>query len=84
MRGGKGPRRGHELSDLGIIEDAAVLCTGGKIVSAGTTKEALRDPWVKKNRKKIEEIDCAGKVVLPGFVDSHTHLVFAGPRLVDF
>ena len=38
----------------------------------------------RKNRRKVTEIDCAGKVVLPGFVDSHTHPVFVGPRLVDF
>ena len=79
-----GPRRGASLSDLGIIEDAAVLCLGGKIVSVGKTKDALRDPWLKKNRKKITEIDCRDRVVLPGFVDSHTHPVFAQPRLVDF
>ncbi len=79
-----GPRRGPELRELGIIESAAVLCLGGKIVSVGTTKDALRDPWLKKNRKKITEIDCARKVVLPGFVDSHTHPVFVSPRLVDF
>jgi imidazolonepropionase len=78
------PRRGASLSELGIIEDAAVLCLGGKIVSVGTTKDALRDPWLKKNRKKIIEIDCGGRVVLPGFVDSHTHPVFMHPRLVDF
>jgi imidazolonepropionase len=79
-----GPRRGPDLRELGIIDDGAVLCLGGKIVSVGTTKEALRDPWLKKNRRKVTEIDCAGKVVLPGFVDSHTHPVFLGPRLVDF
>jgi imidazolonepropionase len=79
-----GPRRGASLSDLGIIEDAAVLCLGGKIVSVGTTKDALRDPWLKKNRRKITEIDCGGRVVLPGFVDSHTHPAFMHPRLVDF
>jgi imidazolonepropionase len=79
-----GPRRGADLRELGIIEDGAVLCIGGKIVSVGTTKDALRDPWLKKNRKKVVEIDCAGKVVLPGFVDSHTHPVFVSPRLVDF
>ena len=79
-----GPRRGRNLRDLGIVENGAVLCLGGKIVSVGTTKEALRDPWLKKNRRKITEIDCAGKVVLPGFVDSHTHPVFISPRLVDF
>ena len=79
-----GPRRGSSLSELGIINNAAVLCVGGKIVSVGTTKEALRDPWLKKNRKQVIEIDCAGRVVLPGFVDSHTHPVFTHPRLIDF
>jgi imidazolonepropionase len=83
-RGHSGPRRGAELKELGIIHDAAVLCLGGKIVSVGTTKEALSDPWLKKNRKKVTEIDCSGKVVVPGFVDSHTHPVFVEPRLVDF
>jgi len=82
--GKPGPRRGPDLSELGVIENGAVLCLGGKIVSAGTTKDALRDPWLKKNRKKVLEINCAGKVVLPGFVDSHTHPVFVSPRLVDF
>ena len=79
-----GPRRGPALKELGIIQDGAVLCLGGTIVSVGTTKEALRDPWLRKNRKNVTEIDCAGKVVLPGFVDSHTHPVFVSPRLVDF
>ncbi|MGA2200652.1 MAG: imidazolonepropionase [Terriglobales bacterium] len=79
-----GPRRGASLSELGIIQDAAVLCLGGKIVSVSATKDALRDPWLKKNRKNIIEIDCGGRVVLPGFVDSHTHPVFMQPRLVDF
>lgn len=79
-----GPRRASELSDLGIIKDAAVLCLGGKIVSVGSSKDALRDPWIGKNRKRILEIDCRGKVVLPGFVDSHTHPAFMMPRLIDF
>jgi len=82
--GKPGPRRGADLREIGIIQDGAVLCLGGKIVSVGTTKDALRDPWLKKNRRKVTEIDCAGKVVLPGFVDSHTHPVFVSPRLVDF
>jgi imidazolonepropionase len=80
----KGPRRGAFLSELGIIENAAVLCVGGKIVSVGKTKDALRDRWLKKHRKQVIEIDCSGCVVLPGFVDSHTHPVFTQPRLVDF
>jgi len=82
--GKPGPRRGSYFKELGVIENGAVLCLGGKIVSVGTTKDALRDPWLRKNRKKVLEIDCAGKVVLPGFVDSHTHPVFVSPRLVDF
>jgi len=82
--GTAGPRRRAGLRELGIIADGSVLCLGGKVVAVGTTKEALRDPWLKRHRKKIVEIDCAGKVVLPGFVDSHTHPVFVGPRLVDF
>ena len=79
-----GPRRGPDLKELGIIEGGAVLCLAGKIVSVGTTKDALHHPWLKKNRKKVLEIDCAHKVVFPGFVDSHTHPVFLSPRLVDF
>jgi imidazolonepropionase len=79
-----GPRRGAALLELGIAEDAAVLCQGGKIVSVGKSKDAVRDAWVRKNRRHIIEIDCAGQVVMPGFVDSHTHPVFVNPRLVDF
>src|SRR5713101_1590794 len=82
--GKPGLRRGPELSELGIIEDGAVLCVGGKIVSVGKTKDALRDPWLKRNRKQVIEIDCEYQVVLPGFVDSHTHPAFISPRLVDF
>jgi imidazolonepropionase len=79
---GRGPRSGVELKELGIIEDGAVLCAGGKVVSVGKTKDAMRDGWVRKN--KVVEFDCRGKVVLPGFVDSHTHPAFVSPRLVDF
>ncbi len=79
-----GPRRGPALQGLAIIKNGAVFCLGGKIVSVGATKDALRDPWLKRNRHSITEMDCTGKVVLPGFVDSHTHPVFVSPRLVDF
>ena len=46
-------RRGPLLRELGIITHGAVLCHAGKIVSVGSTKDALRDPWIKKNRKLI-------------------------------
>src|SRR6266496_6312011 len=81
---GQEPRRGPDLNELAIIENGAVLCAGGKIVSVGKTKDALRDGWIKKNKSEVVEIDCRGKVVLPGFIDSHTHPAFVSPRLVDF
>ncbi len=80
LRGENAPRRGTQISDLGIIADGAVLIAGGKIVAVGTTDEVGRNEVAGK----AEEIDCRGKVVLPGFVDSHTHPVFTNPRLIDF
>ena len=82
--GNGGPRRGPHLGNLGILEDASVLCLAGKIVSVGRTRDALHDPWLVRNRKQVIEIDCEGQVVVPGFVDSHTHPAFLTPRLVDF
>ncbi len=84
MRGVPGPRRGAQLNDIGLVRDGAVLCVGGKILAAGKAAEVIRDPWFKKHGKGIQLIDCAGQTVLPGFVDSHTHLIFAAPRLADF
>src|SRR5262249_55451108 len=84
MRGENAPRRGPALNEIGLIGDAAILCGGGKIIAAGKQGEILQSPWLKKNRKKLQEIDCQGCVVLPAFIDCHTHPVFAGPRLVDF
>src|SRR5438552_11164597 len=77
-----GPRRGPELNDVGLIKDAALLCSGGKILAAGSQREVLRHPARKK--LKPREVDCGGRVALPGLVDSHTHLIFTAPRLVDF
>jgi imidazolonepropionase len=78
MRGAAASRRGPQMRELGIIEDGAVLVENGKIAAVGTTDE------LRKRSADAEEIDCSGKVVLPGFVDSHTHPVFAAPRLIDF
>jgi imidazolonepropionase len=72
------------LREVGLLRDAAVLCVGGKIVSVGSTKDAMCDPWLRKNRRQVVEVDCETQVVLPGFVDSHTHPAFVSPRLVDF
>ena len=84
LRGEPAPRRGRDLQEIGLIKDAAVLCGGGKVLAAGQQRELLRDPWLRTNRKKVQELDCQGRVVIPGLIDCHTHPVFTGPRLVDF
>ena len=64
--------------DLGIIRDGGMLIRNGKIDVVGPTKE------IEKKAGEAEIVDAKGRVVLPGFVDAHTHLVFAGNRLDDF
>src|SRR5271166_2570387 len=78
LRGNVAPRRGSRMADLDIIEDGAVLIDNGKIAAVGTTDE------LRHLAKSAEELDCHNNVILPGFVDSHTHPVFAAPRLIDF
>jgi imidazolonepropionase len=72
-------RRGKELSELGIIPDGAFVAAGGKITYVGKSAEIE-----KLCDGATEVIDARGCLVLPGFVDAHTHLVFAGNRLDDF
>lgn len=67
-----------------MVNNAAVLCENGKILAVGKQREVLKHPAYTNNKKKIKELDCVGKTVLPGFVDSHTHPVFILPRLTDF
>ena len=77
---GPAPRRGRQLRDLGIIEDGAVLVEGERIHSVGPSRrmENIRET------RGAEVVDVTGKVVMPGFVDSHTHFLFPAPRLADF
>jgi len=70
----KEPACGQEMDDLGIIEGGAVAVSNGQIVAVGQTK-LVNDRFSSRNR-----IDASGKVVTPGFVDAHTHLIFAGSR----
>jgi imidazolonepropionase len=81
---GDAPRRGPALNDVDLVEDAAVLCGGGRIIAVGRQREVLRDSWLKTNLRKVRELDCQGRVVLPGLIDCHTHPVFTEPRLIDF
>ena len=71
-------KRGKEMQELHIIEDGAVVIENGFITAVGKTKDLLPDVT------DAEVIDCTGKAVLPGFVDSHTHFVFGGYRPEEF
>jgi imidazolonepropionase len=68
------------MRELGIISDGALLIANGKIIAVGTTDELGRHDLARS----AEQIDCGGNLVLPGFVDSHTHPAFANARLIDF
>ena len=78
LTGPKRPRVGTQLSELGIIRDGGTLIRDGKIERVGPSDE------IEKNVGDEEIVDAGGRVVMPGFVDAHTHLVFAGNRLDDF
>src|SRR5438105_4472639 len=72
MRGPKGPRRGLALNELGIIPDGALLIRDGELLEVGTTRRVEN---LAEARNAVE-ISAVGRIVMPGFVDSHTHLVF--------
>jgi len=78
LSGAKRPRIGAEMSELAIISDGGMLFHNGKIEKIGPSAE------IERNVGDEEIIDAGGRVVMPGFVDAHTHLVFAGNRLDDF
>jgi imidazolonepropionase len=78
LAGAKRPRIGRELSELAIFRNGGMLIRDGSIEAVGPSNE------IANKVGNAEVIDAPGKVVLPGFVDAHTHLVFAGNRLDDF
>jgi len=78
LRGPRRPRVGTELSVLGIIHNGGMLVRDGEIERVGPSDE------MEKNVGDADVVDAGGHVVMPGFVDAHTHLVFAGNRLDDF
>jgi imidazolonepropionase len=73
-----GPQRGNRLGDLGIINNGAVLVREGLIVDVGSTESLV------KKYPAEPQMDAGNKVILPGFVDPHTHLIFAGDRAMEF
>ncbi|MGC1200650.1 MAG: imidazolonepropionase [Candidatus Acidiferrales bacterium] len=74
------PRRGKSLAELGIIRDGALLVHDDRIVAVGPRAKIER----LKAARRSEKLDLGGRVVLPGFVDSHTHLIFASSRAAEY
>ena len=74
-----GPKRGAAMRDLGLIVDGALAIAGGLIVAAGPT-----DVVRAQAPKPARTIGARGRAVLPGFVDAHTHVIFAGDRVNEF
>src|SRR5690606_12685231 len=73
-----GPQRGLQLGNLGIIEQGAIVCEGETIVAVGTESEML------EHYPDADRVDLRGRAVVPGFVDPHTHLIWAGDRAGEF
>jgi imidazolonepropionase len=78
LAGSPKPRIGKEMQDLGIIRDGGIALKDGRIIALGKSSE------VRNNVKAETVISANGKTVMPGFVDPHTHLVFAGSREDEF
>jgi imidazolonepropionase len=79
LAGPAGPRTGSDLRELAIIPDGAMLVRGRKIAAVGTLHEI--EPLCSAG---TEAVDAGGRIVIPGFVDAHTHPVFAGTRATEF
>ena len=77
---GPAPRRGPAMSDLGIVADGAILVAGDRIAAVGPRRKIERLP----EARRAEKLDLAGRVLLPGFVDSHTHLVYPESRAAEY
>lgn len=81
MGAGDGPRVGDEQNDAGVIEDAAIAAAGDQIIYVGPASGLLREV---REAPDVVRIDAEQGVVLPGFVDPHTHLLFGGWRPAEF
>src|SRR5262245_65430176 len=79
LAGPRRPRMGAEMRELGIINHGAMLIRNGRIIQTGARAEI--EPLIDAD---FEVVDAAGRVVMPGFVDAHTHPVFAGNRADEF
>ena len=79
--GEKGPRRGKNLADPGLVKGGALAVAAGRIVAAGTEDEVRK---AVGGSEVVSTIYADGRVVMPGWVDPHTHAVFAGYRADEY
>ena len=78
-------KKGREMSEIGIIGEGAVVIEQGRITRVGPTTKVLAELKASgKDLSPFASIDASGKAVLPGFIDSHTHLVFGGYRAEEY
>ena len=77
---GRGARRGAAVSGIGVIRDGAILVRDGLIVAVGPSCKIEK----LTESKKAEKVDVGGRLVLPGFVDAHTHLIHAASRAEEY
>ncbi len=77
------PKSGKEQSEVGLIVDGYIIINGNKILHKGRMNELKN--VLRNNKLKItNEIEAKGNVILPGFIDTHTHFVFAGSRSDEY
>ncbi|AFH60842.1 imidazolonepropionase [Paenibacillus caseinilyticus] len=74
------PKRGAEMSELGIIKGGSVITRDDRILFAGPDEEAQRVLAAAPEDAEVEVLEAEGKLVTPGLIDPHTHVVFAGSR----
>lgn len=72
------PKRGAAMQDVGLISDGAVAVKDGRILTIGPSQS------IRQQVSATQTIDASGKVICPGFVDPHTHVVYAGDRIGEF
>ncbi len=84
----KGDRKkvcGEKMSDLPVLDDAYLFIDKGMIKGYGRMHELKESPYGKyEGQSDVHEIDASGRMVMPSFCDSHTHIVYAGSREIEY
>jgi len=79
LRGPRGPRRGIDLNNLGVIQDGSLLIVNGRVEEIGPSRRVENLSLARR----ADEVDATGRIVMPGFIDCHTHLAGGPVRPID-